>query len=723
MRKKQFELLAPAGSYETFQAVIEAGADAVYVGGNRFGARAYADNFSNDELLKALDYAHLRQKQVYLTVNTLFKNTEIQELYDYLLPFYEHGLDAVIVQDFGALSFIHQRFPELPLHTSTQMTITGSRGADLLKNYGVSRVVMAREMAIPEMEAIKRDTGLELEAFIHGALCYSYSGQCLFSSVLGGRSGNRGRCAQPCRLPYQISEQKSYLLSMKDMCGISSLPELAKAGVYSLKIEGRMKQAEYAAGVVSIYRKYIDLFEENPQKFVVAKKDRQKLLDLGNRCGFTDLYYTKHNDSSMITYEKPNYTTANENLHKQIEKNYLQKHRKLKITGSLFMQIGEPAVLAVNYGDFHAAAIGPEVSAAKSKPLSKTDLDSRIRKTGETPFEFEALSITMGEEIFMPNGAVNQLRREALEQLQQAICGTCARNGEVMPKEIMESNSVENCSMEHKRTSAVGIRSCSIENRTLLETVLSFSSITAVYIDWNTYKRAQLFELLCEDTEKIHLAGKEVYLILPAISRKYTMEFLEEHIEQLRVAAVDGFVVRTYEELSFVREYFPDLPVVTDHNLYTYNDAAKNEFFKLGIERDSVPLELNHRELTGRDNQRSEMIIYGAYPLLTSAQCIHKNTLACDHTPVTTWITDRYNKQFPVKNYCSECYNVIYNSVPTMLFSYLDELEACGIQNYRIAFTTEEKEQATAVLKAFESRQPLGKAFEYTNGHYKRGVE
>ena len=304
MINTDFEVLAPAGSFQTFKAVIEAGADAVYVGGSSFGARAYADNFTEEELLQAIDYAHLRGKKVYLTVNTLLKNKEINdELYDYLLPFYLKGLDAVLVQDFGALSYIHKAFPDLPIHTSTQMTVTGIEGVRLLQSYGVTRVVMARETSLAEMKKIHEATGMELEAFVHGALCYCYSGQCLFSSLLGGRSGNRGRCAQPCRLAYTVMDENhkellkdSYILSMKDMCGIRDINELKEAGVYSLKIEGRMKRPEYAAGVVSFYRKYVDSLKP------VSDSDYNKLKSLGNRCGFTDKYYFDHNAKDMITY-------------------------------------------------------------------------------------------------------------------------------------------------------------------------------------------------------------------------------------------------------------------------------------------------------------------------------------------------------------------------------------------------------------------------------------
>lgn len=304
MRNRDFELLAPAGNINIFKAVIEAGADAVYVGGSMFGARAYANNFDEEELLYAIDYAHLKGVKVYLTVNTLLKNDEIEKLYDYLLPFYERGLDAVLVQDLGALKLIHDRFPDLAIHTSTQMTVTGIDSVRFLKQFGVQRVVMAREVSLAEMKEIHEKCGMEIEAFVHGALCYSYSGQCLFSSMLGGRSGNRGRCAQPCRLPYCVGNKKdTYILSLKDMCGIKDLQKLKESGVYSLKIEGRMKQAGYASGVVAYYRRYIDSMKE------VSDKDYKNIAGLGNRCGFTDKYYFEHNGTDMVTFEKPNFVS------------------------------------------------------------------------------------------------------------------------------------------------------------------------------------------------------------------------------------------------------------------------------------------------------------------------------------------------------------------------------------------------------------------------------
>ncbi|HIV23492.1 MAG TPA: U32 family peptidase [Candidatus Merdiplasma excrementigallinarum] len=315
-RKRQTELLAPGGSPESLKAAVNAGADAIYMGGRCFSARAYAQNADEGELLAAMDYCHIHDRKLYLTVNTLLKERELEgELYDYLLPLYEHGLDAVLVQDYGVLRFIRRNFPDLPIHASTQMTVMSGEGAGFLKRQGVTRVVPARELSLEEIREMHRQTGMEIECFVHGALCYSYSGQCLMSSMIGGRSGNRGRCAQPCRLPYRLWEgdkrlegKGKYLLSLKDICTLSILPDLTEAGVCSFKIEGRMKRAEYAAGVTEIYRRYLDLYEKNGKEgYRVDEKDLHRLMDLYNRGGFSEGYYHIRQGKSMMSMERPNH--------------------------------------------------------------------------------------------------------------------------------------------------------------------------------------------------------------------------------------------------------------------------------------------------------------------------------------------------------------------------------------------------------------------------------
>ncbi|MCH5268266.1 MAG: U32 family peptidase [Lachnospiraceae bacterium] len=313
MNKKP-EILAPAGSMESLRAAIAAGCDAVYMGGSRFGARAYADNPDEDGLIQAIRYCHLHGVKLYMTVNTLLKQSELDELPQYIEPYYLAGVDAVIVQDMGVLHCLHKHFPDLELHASTQMTLTMGMGVDeRLAPYGVTRIVPAREMSLEELSRMRQETELELEVFVHGALCYCYSGQCLMSSMQGGRSGNRGRCAQPCRLPYEIDGKKQYLLSTKELCALPRLGELIRTGVDSFKIEGRMKRPEYTAFVTAIYRKYRDMYlamgEGSYENWKREHQDEwqenlRKLAEIYNREGFTDGYLSS-DVNGMLSARRP----------------------------------------------------------------------------------------------------------------------------------------------------------------------------------------------------------------------------------------------------------------------------------------------------------------------------------------------------------------------------------------------------------------------------------
>lgn len=717
MINTDFEVLAPAGSFQTFKAVIEAGADAVYVGGSSFGARAYADNFTEEELLEAIDYAHLRGKKVYLTVNTLLKNKEINDdLYDYLLPFYLKGLDAVLVQDFGALSYIHKAFPDLPIHTSTQMTVTGIEGVRLLQSYGVTRVVMARETSLAEMKKIHEATGMELEAFVHGALCYCYSGQCLFSSLLGGRSGNRGRCAQPCRLAYTVMDENhkellkdSYILSMKDMCGIRDINELKEAGVYSLKIEGRMKRPEYAAGVVSFYRKYVDSLKP------VSDSDYNKLKSLGNRCGFTDKYYFDHNAKDMITYEKPNFAVEDEDFVSRISARYVDTETRLPIKGICVLNEGNNSFLTVECKNYVYTATGQTVDIAQKKPLIKEDVAKRLSKTGDTSFVFEELEVIMDDNIFMPNGAINELRRSALEGLKNELLSTYVRDESRCSKQ-------KPAPVADKSADLQAGCSASVETTAQLKEVCKSSLISRVYIDWNRYSLNDFDNEIADDIRLVTSNGKKIYIILPAVCRDKTYNFLLSKQDLLGQSAISGFVVKNYEELGWCLDKFPDREIITDHNLYTYNDYAVNAYHELNISLDTMPLELNGREIARRSNADTEMIVYGYYPLMTSAQCVHRNSSKCDKCKQITYLKDRYNKLFPVKNMCNECYNVIYNTLPTMLFNDIARLKESKIHNLRLMFTVEDAAETREILSYFENPS-LKRRGEFTNGHYKRGVE
>lgn len=708
MRNKDFELLAPAGSLEILKGVIESGADAVYVGGSMFGARAYANNFTEEELLEAIDFAHLRGVKVYLTVNTLIKNSEFSKLYDYLLVYYKRGLDAVIVQDIGVVKAIHEYFPSMEIHTSTQMTVTGADGVRFLSQFGVTRVVMAREVSLAEMKRIHEETGMELEAFVHGALCYSYSGQCLFSSILGGRSGNRGRCAQPCRLPYTVEGKKDeYILSLKDMCGIKALDKLRDAGVYSLKIEGRMKQLEYACGVVKYYRSYID------SKKPVSDSDYDRIKALGNRCGFTDRYYFDHNGSDMVTYVKPNFVSN--------AAEPSPEKRKLSIEGELVLREGEPGSLTVKRGDVtYKASIEP-VSAALKAPLDKKAAIDRINKTGDTDFEFSHIKAQIGENVFVPNGALNKLRRDAISGLCDKLLKKYYRNDAryadissmcELPEHVVKSDAAhEDGAVNAKDYTTI----CSCMTRAQLDTLIGYDCFDVFYLDFDMYDRNTLIQQFADDVKSLTKRNKKVYLMLPTIFRADSSDYFVSIAKELDKVNFEGFVVKNYEELYLTENLFTGKKVILDHNMYTFNDVSKSAFFEHGVSGDTVPLELNSREIMHRNNIGSQMIVYGYYPLMTTANCVHKNTKGCDKKQKLIYLKDRYNKSFAVCNNCKECYNTIYNSLPTMLTKNISKLKAAGIRSFRYSFTIETPKQIKAVMD--------DKVAEYTNGHYKRGVE
>lgn len=705
MRNKDFELLAPAGNLEIFKGVIESGADAVYVGGSMFGARAYANNFTEEELLEAIDFAHLRGVKVYLTVNTLIKNSEFSKLYDYLLVYYKRGLDAVIVQDIGVVKAIHEYFPSMEIHTSTQMTVTGADGVRFLSQFGVTRVVMAREVSLAEMKRIHEETGMELEAFVHGALCYSYSGQCLFSSILGGRSGNRGRCAQPCRLPYTVEGKKDeYILSLKDMCGIKALDKLHDAGVYSLKIEGRMKQLEYACGVVKYYRSYIDSMKP------VSDADYDRIKALGNRCGFTDRYYFDHNGSDMVTYVKPNFVSN--------AAEPSPEKRKLSIEGELVLREGEPGSLTVKRGDVTYKALIEPVSAALKAPLDKKAAIDRINKTGDTDFEFSHIKAQIGENVFVPNGALNKLRRDAISGLCDKLLKKYYRNDAryadmsrltALPEHVVKSDAAHDEAINDYTTI------CSCMTRAQLDTLIGYECFDVFYLDFDMYDRKTLIQQFADDVQSLTKRNKKVYLMLPTIFRADSSDYFVTIAKELDKVSFEGFVVKNYEELYLTENLFTGKKVILDHNMYTFNDVSKSAFFEHGVSGDTVPLELNSREIMHRNNIGSQMIVYGYYPLMTTANCVHKNTKGCDKKQKLIYLKDRYNKSFAVCNNCKECYNTIYNSLPTMLTKNIGKLKEAGIRSFRYSFTIETPKQIKAVMD--------DKVAEYTNGHYKRGVE
>ena len=775
------EVLAPAGSIEGLKAALYAGADAVYTGGRMFGARAYANNLSDEELSECIDYCHLHNKKLYLTTNTLMKQSEIYQLADWLVPFYEQGLDAVIVQDFGAFAFLKREFPNLDLHASTQMSVHSVQSAALLEKLGASRVVPAREISLEEIAAIRQNTSLEIECFVHGALCYCYSGQCLMSSMIGGRSGNRGRCAQPCRLPYVYEGKEQFWLSPKDICTLQILPEVLEAGVDSLKIEGRMKRTEYAAGVAAMYRKYVDLYRKNGKEgYHVEKKDIQDLMDLYNRGGFSTGYYQRYHGVSMMSMKRQNHygtegamlleqrkggqltfkalenlqkgdmlesatvaedvkkgrifsikvrdagrlqkggiwnRTYNAKLMEGLKEKYIGKILYEKIKGKLMIFKGKPAILTVTYdgpeGRITASQSGAIVQAAQKQPIAEERVRKQMMRTGNSPYLFEHLQVVMDEECFLPMQSFNELRRGALEALQekqlqdyQRKSDKSGKTGENSPE--MEKVEAEKSANDGKQEKKAKL-SVSIERAALFEEMLQIEGVKRIYLDSKCFLDFRMCEQIPSMAQRCQGQKKELWYIFPSLFRTKDQELWDQQMAYLEQVGYDG----TW---------------AADYNVYAYNKEAKAFLRNLGCSFFVCPAELTFKELKERDCDGDEMLVYGRIPVMTSTQCLKKSAGHCQKTPDLFKVRDRKGKEFPVKNCCSYCYNVIYNSVPVSLHGWSEEVRKCSPASVRLAFTTESNKEAAAVAKRFVKEylwgEELGEpGYEFTRGHYKRGVE
>ena len=800
---KKVEILSPAGSYESLKAAIAAGADAVYIGGTRFGARAYANNLTEEELLEAIDYVHLHGRKIYLTINTLLKEHELSdELYNYLLPYYKQGIDAVIVQDIGVLTYIKEQFPDLPIHASTQMTITNVLGAQFLQNLGAERIVTAREMQLSEIEEIAKNTDVEIESFVHGALCYCYSGQCLYSSLIGGRSGNRGQCAQPCRLPYRTDNQKDtqYVLSLKDICTLEYIPELVEAGIHSFKIEGRMKKPEYVALVTAMYRKYVDMYLKYGKKaFHVEEKDREMLMDLYNRGGSHGGYYHTKNGREMLSLERPNHAgvpalqvmkckgrnvtakvlvdihrgdvielpdgaenftfgmdvlkgqtttltthknqkfsqnhilnrTRNESLLQWIKTSIIDSKQKIKINGKLSLSVKEAARLVIEYQDITVEVTGERAQEAVNQPMGSERVEKQMRKTGNTPFEFAELEIELDGNLFMPMQALNELRRSAIEALEKQILSSYRRKDRqkisknlLSDRGLTPTTDVRNGEYD---TSDVPMY-VYVENLEQWEEALSVDYVERIYLDCNALDKAWLNSNVSSIIDRTHKSGKQIYLGMPHIFRKDTIRRYEEAYANILEASWDGVLIRNYESYAFLRKHGYEGNIVADYNLYQFNKYAKEFWKNERIESTTAPLELNFKELKEVGVENSELVVYGFFPMMVSAQCVKKTTEGCKKQKATCYIKDRYHKQFAVKNHCDYCYNIIYNTAPVVLTDQKMEIIELNPKAIRLHFTTENRQSMRKIMELYnevfyKGGQAIEPDFEFTRGHFKRGIK
>ena len=755
MKQFKTELLAPAGSPESLRAAVNAGADAVYVGGSRFGARAYADNPAEDVLLDGIAYAHLFGTRIHLTVNTLLRDDELAELDSYMKPYYEAGLDAAIVQDLGVLSVLRQHFPLLALHASTQMTVTGPRFAAQLKELGVVRVVPARELSLAEVLRIARETGLETETFVHGALCYSYSGQCLMSSLIGGRSGNRGRCAQPCRLPYQLcrdgrpakGKKPQYFLNCRDLCSLDLVPQLVSSGITSFKIEGRMKSPRYTAGVTSIWRKYLDLFAaEGAEGYHVDPEDRKRLLELFDRGGQTEGYYFCHGDPKMIYFgEKPDFREGNDELNRYLDSTFVRTERTLPVRGAAVFLPGRPMELTVTAEvsgrELSFTASGPVPEQAKNAGAERDSVAARLQKTGGTRFRMEDTEIDLAPGLFLPVGQLNALRRDALAGLEQEILDLTRRKmqppaentacagaetvtGADTETEVRDSRDAETAAPGRKPVLHV-----TVSTPEQLKAVSAVPDAEEISLESDGIDAAKW----AETVRRLHAAGRKVLLCMPQIFRTEAERYFDERKTALTSAGFDGFVLRTPEETEYLRACFREARIPCpelrfDFNIYGMNREARKVLHRLGGGRLTLPVELNARELRALPCRDSELIVYGRLPMMVSAQCLKKNTAGCDRRPEYLTLEDRRGMRMPVRTHCAFCYNTILNAQPLSLAGMQKEVRKLSPLAVRILLTDEDAAAADSIVRGCADaflRDVPGKDPEenFTRGHFRRGVE
>ncbi len=778
--RRKTELLAPAGNMEAFCGALNAGADAVYLAGQNFGARAYAGNFTEEELRDALQRAHLFGVRIYLTVNTLTRQEEMEELTAFVRRMYEAGLDGVIVQDLGAAASIREVCPGLELHASTQMSVTGAEAVRFLKRQGFVRVVPARELSLAEIRELKKE-GLEIESFIHGAMCYSYSGKCLLSSFLGGRSGNRGRCAGPCRLPYEaIGEDGTalgkagmcYPLSMKDMCALPILPKLMDAGIDSFKIEGRMKKPEYVAGTTAIYRKYIDRFYNWDQKgrpgtWSIDPEDLEKLNHLYIRSDLCTGYYERRNGKELVTMHEPGYRGADAELLERIRNRYLEKDRKVGVLARATIVSGKEAELELLSEESGVCVTvkGALVQTAKSRALTQEDIAAKLSKTGNLPLEFTELRIETDGRSFLPVSALGELRRRAAEEFLQGSCPSREEtDGAEVPQLLgpEQGNGTESeghvggtqlparflimvQTLPQARAALDWISRAQSGNRSghVKENAASGSmpgrngqNLYALILDAQALETAEVVRREIAAKEEKTGCRIPVLAALPYVFRESDRAWLETFYAE-NCDKFYGFVTRSLEELEFLKEKEYDRAVLADSFLYAWNVKSLQVLRKSAPRRDRFfrvfPVELERKELQRTfegDLTDAALWVYGRQPLMMSAGCIHKTMKGCLQCGGSgnagagkmLSLRDRTGAMFPVRTDCRHCQNILYNSVPTSLHKSLGDtlMQKCGC--LLLSFTVEKPEEMTEILARFAGDAKAQAPVAHTTGHYRKGA-
>lgn len=737
------EILAPAGSMEALYAAIHGGADAVYFGGKVLSARAYANNFDKEQMIEAAELLHQNGAKVYVTLNTLVKNHELKLLSEIGDTLCQARVDAVILQDMGAYLFFRKYYPELALHASTQMTVHSIAGAKRLYDLGFERAVLSRELNLREIKQIMDAVPIEVETFVHGAMCYCYSGQCQMSAAYGERSANRGKCAQPCRLPYEAGQKKGYLLSLKDQMTLYHLPELVKAGIHSFKIEGRMKNPEYVYTVTSMYRKYRDLALSG-ESYQVEENDIRRMNEVFSRGQTSEGYYFVRKSGNMIFPEQPK--TAKLTNAKTLSELAFVRERPLaaiEINMDFYAKLHQPMELTIRFrkDDMDLPVIhklGNLVEPAQKKAVTAADVEKPLRQIGDTIFTLGSLKIRLPENAFIPLSQIKELRRQALNEAEEAYrLWQSRKKSQEMPAGQKQSDNRTIETEEYVRTkTAIPNVSVLVRTGEQLKTVLA-SRADRIYLEWSFLSTDKITEIIGSCQNTLSFQAKEFFLALPTILRNEEQGRFWQDFEKLRSAFAGfgfelGCLARTADYLDVLAER--RVPVVLDHSMNIWNRLA----YQFYAEREQ-PIDIclnNEISYISRSRiGRFEMVVYGKLATMQTANCLAnvnspaKNRSSnpfCKIGALETldYITDRKGSVLGYHRNCKSCSNTLFNPVPL----FLADQETDYAHGLRFELLDEKPSEIKAILEMIAdikngvavTRNPFD---EFTRGHYSKGVE
>lgn len=693
------ELLAPAGSMEALRAAVCNGADAVYLGADTFNARMNARNFSAADLQEAVVYCHVRGVKVHLTLNTLVLDREMPRAAELIRLAASCGVDAFIVQDLGVESLCRQLAPDVPIHASTQMSIHSLEGVMEAAALGCSRVVLARELPAEEIAHICKKSPVEIEVFVHGALCMCYSGQCYLSSVIGRRSGNRGQCAQPCRLPYGYGrfESTRYPLSLKDNCLAGELDELRRMGVASIKIEGRMKRPEYVAIVTRAYRTVLNGGKLTPS-------DLQELETAFSRQGFTDGYFRGQTGSDMFGRRQEGEDTAD--LFASARATYEQgEPQRIGVRFYAMIRRGEPAQLAVEDPDGNLCQTrGPVPEQAVYRSLTPQDLEQQLKKTGGTPYLCTAVRSSLDPDLMLPASAINAMRRDVIAELT-------AKRGRAAPARLNaydEPPRYDGIAGEPQLTIAVRTAGQITSRMLSMKPAVLYVPLSELAEHPDLPQRVSVETQLAAILPRVIWSG-ELAPVARQLRTVYEMgvrQVLAGNLGQLHIARAAGFAVRG------------------DFGLNIVNSRAMRYLREQGLDSQLLSFELTLPQI--RDISKAvpaELLIYGRLPLMLMENCVMKNrTGICACQTGTVRLVDRVGEEFPIVKDPGTCRNVLLNGKKLYLLDKKDALRGMGLWALRLQFTTENPGEIDKVLMDYQGRAVFD-AGSYTRGLYSRGVE